>query len=213
MAASKGRNVELDPEVVQAIGRRAKRAIRARMRSLRQALPPSAHASRSALVCESVLASPEYTSARSLALFAPLGSEVAIAPIDAAARAQGRKVYYPFMDPKPGGYTTGFRLVDELGSLVDRGRGFLEPPEQLPAARRGDIDLVVVPALAVSGRGQRLGYGSGFYDATLPDVCPPAHALAIAFDFQLIGELPSEDHDVLVHTIVTDKRVLRPSPG
>ena len=213
MAASKGPHVDLDPELVQAIGRRAKRAIRARMRSLRQALPSSSHASRSALICDSVLATPEYASARSLALFVPIGSEVAISPIDAAARAQERRVYYPFMDPKPGGFSTGFRLVADLGSLVDRGRGFLEPPEQLPVAQRGDVDLVVVPALAVSAQGQRLGYGSGFYDATLPDVCPPAQALAVAFDFQLIGELPSEEHDFKVHTIITDKRVLRPSLG
>ncbi len=212
MTLPKGPNV-LDPEVVQAIGRRAKRAIRARMRSLRLALPPSAHASRSAAVCETVLATPEYAAARGLALFAPLASEVAILPIDAAARSQGRRVYYPFMDPKPGGYTTGFRRVDDFASLVDRGRGFLEPPKELPVALRGDIDLVVVPALAVSASGQRLGYGSGFYDATLPDVCPPAQALAVAFDFQLIGELPIEEHDVAVQVIVTDQRVLRLVPG
>src|SRR5690606_29143601 len=143
----------------------------------------------------------------------PLASEVAILPIDAAARAQGRRVYYPFMDPKPGGYTTGFRRVDDFAGLVDRGRGFLEPPKELPVALRGDFELVVVQVLAVSASAQHLANGSAFSDAPLPDVCPPAQALAVASAFQLIGEQPIEEHDVAVQVIVTDQRVLRPVPG
>jgi 5-formyltetrahydrofolate cyclo-ligase len=114
------------------------------------------------------------------------------------------------MDPSPNGYTTGFRRVEALDQLVRRNQSFLEPPPGLPTAERGDIDLVVVPALAVSASGYRLGYGSGFYDATLPDICPPAMLLAVAFDFQLLAELPVEKHDLPVHIIATDKRVLRP---
>src|SRR5690606_16334109 len=115
-----------------------------------------------------------------------------------------------FMDPKPGRFSTGFRRVESLDQLVERGRSFREPPAHLPAAERGDIDLVVVPALAVCAAGYRLGYGSGFYDATLPDVCPPARVVVVAFDFQLVAELPVEPHDVPVHTIVTDQRIERP---
>ena len=52
-------------------------------------------------------------------------------------------------------------------------------------------DVVVVPALAVAADGHRVGYGIGFYDATLPDVCPPAAAVMVAFGFQLLAEVPS----------------------
>ena len=99
--------------------------------------------------------------------------------------------------------------IEMLEQLEQRGRKFLEPPPNLPMAKRGDIDLVVVPAVAVAANGHRLGYGSGFYDAPLPDVCPPATLLAVVFDFQLLGELPVEEHDVPVHIIATDQRVLR----
>jgi 5-formyltetrahydrofolate cyclo-ligase len=69
---------------------------------------------------------------------------------------------------------------------------------------------LIVPALAVASDGHRLGYGSGFYDATLPDFCPPGRALVVAFDFQLLGELPVTSGDVASQCIVTDRRVLEP---
>jgi 5-formyltetrahydrofolate cyclo-ligase len=200
--------VDLDPDLVAQVSGRAKRAIRARMRALRQALPAAARSARSERICARVLDSAPYRSARSVALFAPQALEVDVSRIDSDARASGKSVYYPFMDPTQTGFATGFRRVDELATLVERGRKFLEPPAGLPPAARGDIDLVVVPALAVAASGHRLGYGSGYYDATLPDVCPPGVALVVAFDFQLLAELPHNAHDVAVQIIVTDQRTL-----
>lgn len=201
--------MDLDPDLVAQVSGRAKRAIRARMRALRQALPAAARSARSERICEHVLASPEYASARSIALFAPQAVEVDVSSLDACARAANKLVYYPFMDPTPSGFTTGFRRVDTPAELTDRGRKFLEPPPGLYRAERGDIDLVIVPALAVAPTGHRLGYGSGYYDATLPDVCPPGVALAVVFEFQLLAELPITDNDVPVQIVVTDQRVLR----
>ena len=103
---------------------------------------------------------------------------------------------------------TGFRLTTPPSELVERGRGFHEPPPDAPEAQRGDIDLVVVPALAVAVTGHRIGYGAGYYDATLPDVRPPALAVIVAFDFQLLAELPSEADDVACDLVVTDAGVL-----
>jgi 5-formyltetrahydrofolate cyclo-ligase len=101
---------------------------------------------------------------------------------------------------------TGFRWVDDPGLLCERGRGFCEPPEDAPEVRAGELDLVFVPALAVAPNGQRVGYGAGFYDATLPDFCPPARSVVVAFDFQLLGEVPSSEQDVACDLVLTDKR-------
>ncbi len=110
--------------------------------------------------------------------------------------------------PKEGGFSTGFRQVASVTELAERGQRFFEPPPEAPAAARGEIDLLVVPALAASADGHRLGYGSGFYDATLPDFCPPASAVVVVFHFQLLGELPVTDNDVASNVVVTDRRVL-----
>jgi 5-formyltetrahydrofolate cyclo-ligase len=92
--------------------------------------------------------------------------------------------------------------------MAERGRRFLEPPPDAPEAARGDIDLLFVPALAVAPSGHRLGYGAGFYDSLLPDVCPPGRAVAVAYDFQLLVDLPTLPHDVACDLVVTDARTL-----
>lgn len=181
------------------------------MRALREALPAAALAARSAKIVERVLALPEWQAAKSVALYAamPGKGEVDPSALDADARRRALRVYYPFMDPIDAGYRTGFRQVASVADLAERGRRFLEPPPEAPVAEAGDVDLVLVPALAVSADGRRLGWGAGFYDATLPDVCPPALAVVTVFDFQLLPELPTEPHDQHAAVVVTDLRVLR----
>jgi 5-formyltetrahydrofolate cyclo-ligase len=113
------------------------------------------------------------------------------------------------MDPtSEGGVRTGFAETRDPAELAERGRKFLEPPPDAPRAARGELDLVMVPALAVTDGGHRLGYGVGFYDATLPDFCPPARSLLVAFEFQLLAELPVFEHDVACDLVVTDGRTI-----
>ena len=161
-------------------------------------------------IVERVLARPEFQAARGIGLFWPLRShrEVDVRPLAEAALAGNKALYFPYLSPTATGFQTGFRQVASTATLADRGQRFFEPPPDAAPAERGQIDLLIVPALAVAADGHRLGYGSGFYDATLPDFCPPARALAVVFDFQLLGELPATDNDVPVALVVTDRRVL-----
>jgi len=65
-----------------------------------------------------------------------------------------------------------------------------------------------VPALAVDPRGHRIGYGAGFYDRALPRFVPPAAAIVVAFDFQLVAEVPETPLDFAAAWVVTDTRTL-----
>lgn len=98
----------------------------------------------------------------------------------------------------------------ELGWAVDDGRlvpgrfGLLEPggPRLGPAAI-GTADVVVVPALAVSRTGVRLGRGGGYYDRALRHARPGAVLVALVFDEELLDDLPGEAHDHRVTAVVT----------
>jgi 5-formyltetrahydrofolate cyclo-ligase len=70
------------------------------------------------------------------------------------------------------------------------------PPEE--------IDLILVPGLAFTRDGQRLGRGGGFYDRYLASLPPRAMKLGICFQCQMLESLPSEEHDQRVHAIVTE---------
>jgi 5-formyltetrahydrofolate cyclo-ligase len=201
---------DLDPELYRTIQVRAKRQIRQRMSALRRALPAEALAERSRALVERVAAMPLFEAARSVALFWPMTSknEVDLRELDARARRSGKRIYYPFMTDAGETLHTGFRLSADATALCEQGRGFCEPPLDAPVAAAKDLDLVFVPALAAAPSGHRIGYGAGFYDATLPEFCPPARSVIVVFDFQLLGELPVSPVDVACDFVVTDKRAI-----
>jgi 5-formyltetrahydrofolate cyclo-ligase len=198
-----------DPKVVLELRVRAKQQLRLRARSVRKAHPRASLAERSARVVERVLTHPTFVQASSIALFWPMleRGELDVRPLDSAARQAGKAVFYPFLRPGTPALT-GFRRAESIGDLELGPARFAQPREGAAEARRGDLELVVVPALAASGDGHRLGYGMGFYDATLPDVCPPARSMVVVYDFELLAELPSEAHDVRCDFLVTDERSL-----
>lgn len=200
----------LQPENVDELAQAAKQELRKRMRALRQAHPQEALAERGQAIVTRALELPEFQRARGVALFFPLAErkEVDLRQLDAAARQAKKCVYYPFLEPRGESLVSGLRLTQALDDLALRGGRFLEPPPGAAVAERGDVDLVFVPALAVAASGHRLGYGAGFYDSLLPDVCPPAKTVVVAFDFQLLIELPIQPHDVPCNWVVTDKRTL-----
>ena len=201
-----------DADTLEALGQRAKKQLRARLSATRRALPASAIQARSARIVEVLSGLAPLLSARAVAAFWPMEGrgEVDLRRLDETLGERGVARYYPFMDPKGAGFSTGFRRVNAREDLQLRGRRFVEPPSDAPVAARGDIDVVLVPALAVTPEGHRLGFGSGFYDATLPDVAPPALTIAVAFSFQLLAELFLEPHDVACDLVVTDREIIDP---
>jgi 5-formyltetrahydrofolate cyclo-ligase len=203
--------MKLDPELVAQMGARAKIQLRQRMKALRAAHPAAALAERSAKVAQRVAELPAFVAARSVALFWPMleQKEVDLRALDALAREAGKRVYYPGFRRSPEGTLfTDLRRTASVDELAVRGQRFAEPLADAPTAARGDIDLVVVPALAAALSGHRLGYGRGFYDSMLPDFRPPALAVLVAFDFQLLAELPAEPHDVACDVVISETRTV-----
>jgi 5-formyltetrahydrofolate cyclo-ligase len=202
--------------------RRVKGELRKRLRGLRKTTPPEACAERSKLIVAALLEQPALSStlarggAPTVALFWPMMErhEVDLRPLDAALRAKGAKVAYPAI-AEDGDMV--FRIVLDPSAMVERGHMFAEPGEE-EALVGGDgrdlssIDVMVVPALAVDPSGHRIGYGAGYYDRALARLSPTQVTIAVAYDFQLISEVPVTAGDLAVGFIVTDHRVLQAIP-
>lgn len=187
---------------------RGKALLRQRARALRQAIPREAIRSRSARIVARLATMAVFTQARTIALFWPMEgrNEVDLTALDALARATHKTLFYPSVDRQAGAMT--FRQVDDPSEMCDRGPGFREPAPGAPEAIA--LDLIVVPALGVDARGHRIGYGGGYYDRALPRFCPPARAVAVAFSFQVLAEVPDSPWDIAISVIVTDDRVIVP---
>lgn len=202
-----------DPAQLDALRPRAKAALRKRYRSLRASLPPAARAERSAAICRAVLALDAWAGARVVALFRSLDDEVDLGALVADARARGLTVCLPCVTDDRGPLT--FRVAWSAAGdhpLAPGVWGIEEPGADAPVVAPADIDLAVVPCLAVAPTGHRLGYGRGYYDRSLA-LMTRATSVAVAFDFQLIAEIPSEPHDVPVAWVVTDRTTLRAPPA
>lgn len=195
-----------DPDTLAQLRKLAKSALRKRLNALRSSLPVQAVAERSERIVARLTTHPQLLSAAGVGLYVamPERGEVDLRSLHELLMQRGTRLYYPFMDRTPAGYDTGFRQYRPGEVLEKRGQRFAEPCPSAPVAVRGDIDLLVVPALGITVQGYRLGFGAGFYDATLPDLCPPATTICVGYDFQLLVELPVEPHDFKCDEVITD---------
>jgi len=201
-------DADLDGEAVLELARQAKALLRKRARGLRSSIPKAAIAARSEAIVQRLLASPWFARAEQIALFHPIAgkNEVDLRALDPVLRARGARVYYPWIDPETKEMT--FRDPGDASAMVPGRFGFFEPDADRPEATT--LDIVVVPALLVDDRGQRLGYGAGYYDRTLPRFCPPGRSAIVAFDFQLAADLPTTPGDVPCDVVLTDARTVKP---
>lgn len=185
---------------------KVKAELRKRMRGVRKTAPLEACTERSLKIVTALEAHEAVKAAKRVALFWPIleRHEVDLRSLDAALRARSVDVAYPSIDPDSGAMT--FRLTDDTSTLKDAGYGFAEPSPEAPLAT--DLDVVVVPALAIDPTGHRIGYGAGYYDRTLPKYAPPAVTIGVAYEWQLVPEVPATEGDVRLAWIVTDRRTL-----
>ena len=90
-------------------------------------------------------------------------------------------------------------------SLVKNADGYYEPPTATDEDMN-DIDLIIVPAMAVSVVGQRVGYGGGFYDRLLKQT--NAAKLVLAFEFQVFDNIETDFHDIRIDKVITERRII-----
>jgi len=92
------------------------------------------------------------------------------------------------------------------GGMVERWNGFTFPLfhfSTFPLGIQGSVPKVwIVPGLAFTRTGARLGYGGGWYDRLLAAADPSAVLLGVAYPFQMVEELPSEPHDIRLTDVV-----------
>jgi 5-formyltetrahydrofolate cyclo-ligase len=113
---------------------------------------------------------------------------------------QNKRVVVPKCHPKE--KQMSFHELKQFTQLESVYYGLLEPIEALTSKVESvDIDLLIVPGLAFSNEGYRLGFGGGYYDRFLSDF--KSNTVSLAFPIQLKDRLPIEKHDLPVQKIIT----------
>lgn len=136
---------------------------------------------------------PEYAGASTVMAFVGAKGEPDTDPLFARLAAEGRRLVLPRIEDGrivPIAYTGGEMTTSRFGISEPVGDEF-----DVQA-----IDLVVVPGLAFTLDGRRLGYGGGFYDRFLPTVVAPN--VGVCFAEQVLDDLPALAHDVRVQRVL-----------
>ncbi|MDT8442410.1 MAG: 5-formyltetrahydrofolate cyclo-ligase [Desulfuromonadales bacterium] len=163
---------------------------------------------RSLKIQERLLLSAVYAAADCIALYSAVQNEVQTEEIARQAIVAGKRLVYP----RVAGATLVFESVNALTELRPGAFGVAEPT-QGAAVDHAAIDLLVVPAVAFDARGHRLGYGKGFYDRALAACTGRTVAVGLAYDFQLVTELPIDAHDRAVCAVMTETKTVWFSPS
>ncbi|MGY1844933.1 5-formyltetrahydrofolate cyclo-ligase [Modestobacter sp. SYSU DS0875] len=177
---------------------RAKAAYRRGLLARRAARPAEERAAAAAAITGALLQG--LTGSRTIAAYAPEPVEPGAPLLPAALDQLDARVLLPVVPAV--GHELQWAVHTE--QLVVGRFGLSEPvgprfgPAELAAA-----DVVVVPALAVSRAGVRLGRGGGYYDRALRHARPDALLVALVFDDELVDHLPAEPHDQPVSAVVT----------
>lgn len=183
-----------------------KRLLRAEALSRREAQPNKDALSRR--IMERVVSLPAYQSASVVLFYVDVRSEVRTRWVFPEVLAAGKRLIVPYCVRKE---LELFRLSD-LAELVPGRFGILEPdpnlrdlPDRwvLPV----ELDLLVVPGVAFDKQGGRMGHGFGFYDRLLAAVCADVPKIGLAFECQIVTEVPMEPHDGTLDAVVTESAV------
>lgn len=186
-----------------------KAAIRKFIREKKAALSPQMIAACSAAVAERIAAQPFYREAPVLYAYLAYNEELRTDALIRRAWADGKRVAVPKV-LSPG--EMEFYCISSLDAVAPGYCGIPEPPGPPAPAADDDNILLLMPGLAYDRAHHRIGYGGGFYDRYIARArTRGARILTVApaYDFQILGSIPAEAHDLPADVIVTADELLR----
>ncbi|MFA6449076.1 MAG: 5-formyltetrahydrofolate cyclo-ligase [bacterium] len=185
-----------------------KREFRIKAAAARDALSTAQIAERSAAIENRLFGFEPFAAARVVLFFVSFRSEVRTDAMIRRARDSGKRVAVPVVR-MPEREMFASEILDLDAELAPGAFGIPEPkPEFLRPLSAKELDFVALPGLAFDRRGNRLGYGGGFYDRFAASLRPDAALTALAFSIQLYDEIPASDRDRKVRAIITDEEIL-----
>lgn len=173
--------------------------------SQRAALGEQERKKKSIIIQQKVEELAEFKQARVVMVFLNFRDEVETTALAQRTLELNKKLILPRCAPK------GILLpieVRDLGEDIEPGVwGIREPKLNKGETDPAEIDLIIVPGAGFDFRGDRLGYGGGYYDRFFMRLNSLTPRIALSFECQVINEVPVDKHDVKMTMLITEKDV------
>lgn len=174
---------------------------RAHFSALRASISEQERSDKSNKICAQIATMREFLNCDLLLAYYPIKSEASVLPLVKLALELGKPVAMPISIKES--YSLDFRIISSLDEMKIGAYAIPEPDACAPRAAPTEKSLCIVPALAFDIKGNRLGYGKGFYDRFLSEF--KGCSIGITFSELLSDSLPIDKNDIAIDTVVTDK--------
>lgn len=174
-----------------------KSEVRQEIRRRKAACSAEERASLSREVIGKLIATPQWQQAHTVLLYHSLPDEVATHDLITEALSAGKRVLLPVVV----GDDLELRFLPTPDSLREGAFHILEPTGD-PFTDYAAIDLAVIPGVAFTPDGRRLGRGRGYYDRLLAHFPQSPYLIGLCWPFQLLADLPTEPHDLTMHAVI-----------
>ena len=173
-----------------------KKELRRQIREQKRAMSEEEIVAASERLGELFLNCPQYKDAKTIYGYLPYNQEVRTVPMLEQAMKDGKRVAVP----KCYGEEMRFIYMEDL-SKVEKGYANIPEPVADEPVAQDPTALVLMPGMAFTRDGKRMGYGGGFYDKFL--AAEPDHpTVALCYAFQMVEDLPTEDYDIPVDCVL-----------
>ncbi len=150
----------------------------------------------------------EYINSQNIMFYVATRSEAQTEEMIKMSIKMGKNVFVPIILPECLNLAPS-KIFDFDIELEKGKKGILEPKkEYYRLFPPENIDLIIIPGVAFDLNGNRIGRGFGYYDNFLKKVCSSAKIVALAFEMQIVKEIPNDKNDIPVHGIITEKRII-----
>lgn len=142
--------------------------------------------------------------AKNVMIYSHFANEVRTGKLAGWLLFHGKRVFLPVVNDDS-------LLAADIGSTCFEMNCYgISQPEKETACFEdpSKIDLFIVPGLAFDRKGNRIGFGKGYYDDLLSKA-PDAQKIALAYEFQILDEISAEPHDIKMDILITPKEVIR----
>ena len=184
-----------------------KNVLRTDLLNKRDLIPSSKRFQKETAIKKSLFGLEIFQNSKSILMYVSFRSEVdTISHLDEILDL-GKKLIVPLVDSKLKTLT-----LYEIRSASELEPGYMGIHEPKAGAARivniNDIDLAVIPGTGFDPKGNRLGYGGGYYDRLLADTEKHIPTIALSFEEQITDEIPAEPHDIKMDIIITAERII-----
>ncbi len=185
-----------------------KRDMRLRAAALRDAMTHEERRAKSEEIEERLFGHAPFAAAQTAMFYVSFRSEVETGSMIRRALKEGKRITVPSVDVRKR-LLIPSEVKDCDAELCAGAYGILEPrPEFLRPVPLKEIDFVVAPGLAFDRRGNRIGYGAGYYDRFIATLRPGAHVAALAFSCQIFDVIPNSVNDKKINAIITENGII-----